>query len=94
MRLGPLAAPPGVVLAQEVPKNAEALYQEGIRFLTDGKEKEGFEKLKESLELFPAYYLALKPSKGASKKRLTFGESRAPQFAAPLTSPGLFLEMS
>ncbi|HSK71639.1 MAG TPA: tetratricopeptide repeat protein [Pyrinomonadaceae bacterium] len=55
---GPLAAP-GVVFAQEVPKAAEKLYEEGIDFLRDKNEKEGFEKLKSALEIFPQYYLAL-----------------------------------
>lgn len=55
---GPLAAP-GVVFAQEVPRAAEKLYEEGIDFLRNKNEKEGFEKLKSALETFPGYYLAL-----------------------------------
>ncbi|MCA1625552.1 MAG: tetratricopeptide repeat protein [Acidobacteria bacterium] len=55
---GPLAAP-GVIFAQEVPRAAQKLYEEGINYLRDKKEKEGFEKLKSAIEIFPEYYLAL-----------------------------------
>ena len=54
----PLAAP-GVVFAQEIPKAAEKLYEEGIIFLREKKENEGFEKLKSALEIFPDYFMAL-----------------------------------
>lgn len=56
--LGLLAAP-GAVFAQEIPKEAQKLYEEGINYLRDKKEKEAFEKLKSSIEIFPQYYLAL-----------------------------------
>lgn len=56
--IGPLAAP-GVIFAQEVPERAKKHYEEGINFLGDKKEKEGFESLKKSLEIFPDYFLAL-----------------------------------
>jgi cytochrome c-type biogenesis protein CcmH/NrfG len=55
---GPLAAP-GVVFAQNVPEAARKLYEEGIAFLRDKKEKEGYEKLKSAIETFPDYFLAL-----------------------------------
>jgi Flp pilus assembly protein TadD len=55
---GPLAAP-GVVFAQNVPETARKLYEEGIAFLRDKKEKEGYEKLKSAIEAFPEYFLAL-----------------------------------
>lgn len=55
---GPLAAP-GVIFAQEVPDGAKKLYEAGISDLRDKKEKEGFEKLKKSIEIFPNYFLAL-----------------------------------
>ncbi len=55
---GPLAAP-GVIFAQDIPKDAQKLYEEGINYLRDKKEKEGFEKLKSSIEIFPQYYSAL-----------------------------------
>lgn len=55
---GPLAAP-GVIFAQEIPKDAQKLYEQGVSYLRDKKEKEGFEKLKSALEIFPEYYLAL-----------------------------------
>lgn len=50
---------PGVILAQEIPSAAKKAYEEGIVLLEDKKEKEGFEKLKNALEIFPDYYLAL-----------------------------------
>lgn len=56
--IGPLAAP-GVVFAQNVPKDAEKLYEAGIEDLIGSKEKEGFEKLKRAIEIFPNYFLAL-----------------------------------
>lgn len=55
---GPLAAP-GVIFAQEIPSNAKKLYEAGIEDLGDKKENEGFDKLKQALEIFPDYYLAL-----------------------------------
>ncbi len=56
--VGPLAAP-GVIFAQSVPKNAESLYQKGVELIADKKEEEGFDKLKQALEVFPEYFLAL-----------------------------------
>ncbi len=56
---GPFATAPGVIFAQEVPKAAQKLYEEGINYLREKKEKEGFEKLKSAIEIFPEYYLAL-----------------------------------
>lgn len=55
---GPLAAP-GVIFAQEVPDNVRKVYEEGLEFLNNGKEQEGFNKLKTSIEMFPEYYAAL-----------------------------------
>jgi tetratricopeptide (TPR) repeat protein len=55
---GPLAAP-GVIFAQEIPNNAKKLYEDGIEDLGNKKENEGFDKLKQALEIFPDYYLAL-----------------------------------
>lgn len=55
---GPLAAP-GVIFVQEVPDKAKKLYESGINDLLNKNEKEGFDKLKESLEIFPDYFLAL-----------------------------------
>ena len=56
---GGTLAVPGVVFAQNVPEAARKLYDEGIAFLSDKKEKEGFERLKSAIEIFPDYYLAL-----------------------------------
>ncbi|HEV2800147.1 MAG TPA: tetratricopeptide repeat protein [Pyrinomonadaceae bacterium] len=55
---GPLAAP-GTIFAQNVPKDAQKLYETGVASLRDKKDKEGFESLKRALEIFPDYYLAL-----------------------------------
>lgn len=57
-KIGPFYAP-GVIFVQEIPKSAEKLYEDGINLLDDDKDKEGFEKLKSALEIFPDYYLAL-----------------------------------
>lgn len=54
----PMAAP-GVIYAQEVPDSAKKLYEQGVSDLINKNEKEGFEKLKKSIEIFPNYFLAL-----------------------------------
>jgi len=56
---GPFAIGPRVVFVQEVPPAAKKLYEEGVKYLREKKEKEGFESLKKSIEVFPDYYLAL-----------------------------------
>jgi hypothetical protein len=56
---GPFAVGPHVVFVQDVPPAAKKLYEDGVAFLKLKKEKEGFESLKKSLEVFPDYYLAL-----------------------------------
>ena len=58
-RSGPFALVPAVIFAQEVPRSAEKLYDEGVNHLTEKREKEGLASLKRSLEIFPTYYLAL-----------------------------------
>ena len=55
----PFSSGTGVVFAQEVPREAQRLYLEGLRYLRDKKEKEGFESLRKAIEVFPNYYLAL-----------------------------------
>lgn len=55
----PFGTAPGTVFAQEVPAAARKLYTEGLSFLREKKDKEAFEKLKQSLEIFPDYYDAL-----------------------------------
>jgi len=55
----PFAVVAGVVFAQDVPEPARRLYMEGVRYLREKKEREGFESLKKSIEIFPNYYLAL-----------------------------------
>ena len=58
-RSGPFALVPAVIFAQEVPRSAEKLYDEGVNHLAEKREKEGLASLKRSLEIFPTYYLAL-----------------------------------
>ena len=57
--VGPFILGPRVVFVQEVPPEAQKLYEDGLRFLRDKKEAEAFSSLKKSLEVFPTYYLAL-----------------------------------
>lgn len=54
-------ATPGsrTTFVQEVPDNAKKTYERGLEMLDNGKVNEGVEKLKEALQLFPSYYLAL-----------------------------------
>lgn len=49
----------GVVFAQEVPKEAEKLYQNAIKSLSQKKMDQGIAQLRESLKIFPNYYLSL-----------------------------------
>jgi tetratricopeptide (TPR) repeat protein len=58
-RSGPFALIPGVIFAQEVPRTAERLYEEGRRYLSEKREADGFNSLKRAIETFPTYYLAL-----------------------------------
>ncbi len=55
---GPFHAP-GTVFAQEVPAAAKKLYEKGVAELRDKREQEGFNSLRQSLEIFPTYYDAL-----------------------------------
>lgn len=55
---GPLA-PPEAIFVQEVPDKAKKLYESGIEDLFNKNEVKGFDKLKQSLEIFPDYFLAL-----------------------------------
>ena len=58
-RTGPFALVAGVIFAQEVPRTAQRLYEDGIRYLAEKKEADGLNSLKKSIETFPTYYLAL-----------------------------------
>ncbi len=55
---GPFSVP-GAVFAQDVPQDAQKMYQQGIGELRVKKDKEGFESLKRAIETFPQYYLAI-----------------------------------
>lgn len=56
---GPFAMAPSVVFAQDVPAAAKKLYETGLTYLREKKEKEGLESLRRAIEVFPQYYLAL-----------------------------------
>jgi tetratricopeptide (TPR) repeat protein len=48
-----------VIFAQEVPQEAEKIYQKAISALDNKKTEAGITDLKKALEIFPNYYLAL-----------------------------------
>jgi hypothetical protein len=48
-----------VVFAQEVPKEAQQAYEDGVKEIARKKPDEGLLKLREAVKLFPDYYLAL-----------------------------------
>jgi Tfp pilus assembly protein PilF len=50
---------PSVLFVQEVPDKARSLYEEALAELDRKNEDEGYSKLKQALEIFPDYYLAL-----------------------------------
>lgn len=56
---GPFAIVTGVVFAQDVPREAQKLYEDGVRYLAEKKETEGLVNLKKAIEAFPTYYAAL-----------------------------------
>lgn len=49
----------GVVFAQDIPKEAQKLYEKAISDLNNKNTDEGFSELKKAVEIFPQYYLAL-----------------------------------
>lgn len=49
----------GVVFAQEIPKEAQKIYEKAVSDLDDKKFEDGLAELKQALEIFPDYYLAL-----------------------------------
>lgn len=49
----------GVIFAQEIPKNAEKIYQEAVKDISKNRRDEGILALRESVKIFPEYYLAL-----------------------------------
>ena len=48
-----------VVFAQDIPAQAQTLYNRGISDLEDNRNDAGVEELKEAVKIFPQYYLAL-----------------------------------
>lgn len=59
VKAGPFAIVTGVIFAQEVPREAERLFEEGRRHLAEKREAQGLLNLKRAIEVFPSYYLAL-----------------------------------
>lgn len=53
------SAAPGVLFVQEVPDAAKKLYESGINELADKKEDLGLAKIKQAIEIFPDYFMAL-----------------------------------
>lgn len=49
----------GVVFAQDVSKDAEKLYQSGVKLVVQKKTDEGITQLREAVKIAPNYYLAL-----------------------------------
>ena len=58
-RKEPAAATNEVVLAQEVPEEAQRLYKAGISDLDGHRTEQGIGQLKQAVEIFPTYFLAL-----------------------------------
>jgi tetratricopeptide (TPR) repeat protein len=47
------------VFVQEVPKDAERLYDEGVELIAEKSDEQAFEKLRKAIEAFPRYFAAL-----------------------------------
>jgi hypothetical protein len=64
---------PGVVFVQEVPEPAKKEYDRGVELLQKNElRKEGIEKLKKAVELFPSYFEALEMLGTEYVKQLEF----------------------
>lgn len=50
---------PGVIFVQEIPAEAKKMYESGASDLAEKKEDTGLTKIKQAIEIFPDYYLAL-----------------------------------
>lgn len=59
LRKGAVPPETAAIFVQEVPPEARQLYDQAISDLGTGREKEGLEKLRSSLETFPKYFHAL-----------------------------------
>lgn len=49
----------GVVFAQDVPKEAKKLYDDGAKSITKGKSDEGIASFRKAVAVFPTYFVAL-----------------------------------
>jgi tetratricopeptide (TPR) repeat protein len=59
LRKGAILPPPTAVFVQEVPPDAQSLYDKALADLEAKRRVEGTKKLKEAVEIFPRYYAAL-----------------------------------
>lgn len=73
-RQGAITGTTGAIFAQDVPKDARALYEKGLDQLRDNKQKEAFENIKAAIEKYPTYYHALE-TLGTEYVRLKYFEA-------------------
>ena len=59
LRKGATLAPPVAVFVQEVPADAQTLYEKALIDLNEKRTPEGHKKLRDAIEIFPKYYAAL-----------------------------------
>lgn len=50
---------PGVVFAQDIPRNAQSLYEKSLSLFNQKNDTDGIKSLQEAIAIFPTYYLAL-----------------------------------
>ena len=50
---------PGVVFAQNIPKNAQSLYEKSVPLFNQKNDADGIKLLQEAIAIFPTYFLAL-----------------------------------
>ncbi len=77
----------GVVFAQEVPKEAEKEYQQAIKDISKNRTDEGIAGLRQAINLFPKYYLALSQLGTTLALRGEYGEAFPLLFKAAEINP-------
>ena len=50
---------PGIIFAQDVPKNAQSLYEKSVLLFSQKNDTNGIKLLQEAISIFPTYFLAL-----------------------------------
>ncbi len=50
---------PSVFFAQDIPKNAQSLYEKSVSLFNQKNDAEGIKSLEEAIHIFPTYFLAL-----------------------------------